>query len=78
MITVKTYTSNEVLEMKERKYQQFLNYYMNTNLLISEIFDIIGLSNKRNSTAKYIRNKLRKEGYNSFKRANSIRKGEWA
>lgn len=76
-ITVKTYTSNQVLEYKERKYLQFLDYYKKTNLGVEDIFRAIGLTNNRNATVKYIRTRLKREGYNSLTRAGLIKKGEW-
>lgn len=76
-VIIKSYDSNQVLEYKERKYQQFLHYYKTTDLRVEEIFNLIGFTNIRNRTVQYIRNRLREDGYNSFKRAGSIRRGEW-
>ena len=77
VVEVKTYTSKEVLEYKERKYQQFLTYYFSTDMKIDDIFRAIGFNNDRNSTVKYIRNKLKSDGYNSLERARSIKNGNW-
>lgn len=78
MVTViKSYNTNEVLEYRERKYQQFLHYYKTTVMNVDEIFRLIGFTNIRNSTVTYIRNRLREEGYNSMKRAGCIRRGVW-
>jgi len=75
-ITIIEYNTEERLNYREKKYQQFLKYYLETDLRINEIFSVIGVNN-RNSTARYIRRQLKKDGYNSYKRIGSIHKGEW-
>ena len=77
MITVRTCKSNEIKDYKESKYNLFLKYYFETNIPVTVILeDVLGL-NKTNSTARYIRKQLRKDGYNSLKRWQSIKRGEW-
>ena len=48
-IEIKTYTSKEVLDYKESKYHQFLQYYHTTDMRIEDIFRAIGLTNNKNS-----------------------------
>lgn len=75
-INVITWTSKEVADYRERLYQRFLSYYRDTDLPVAEIYKILGLPNK-NSNVKYIRNRLKEDGYDTLKRTWSIRKGEW-
>lgn len=76
-IKVITYSSKEVADYQESLYQKFLKYYLETDFTVKEIYSILGLKNNGTSNVKYIRNRLRKEGYNSLERVWSIRKGEW-
>ena len=76
-VEILSYTSIEVHEYKEQKYQQFLHYYNSTDLKVEEIFRLIGFTNTRNSTVQYIRTRLREDGYNRMQRAADIRRGEW-
>lgn len=76
MIKVRTFTSKETQNYKEEKYKLFLKYYFETDLPIREIYKILGLPAK-NSAVKYIRNKMKQNGYNSNHRYNQIIKGEW-
>ena len=76
-VEILSFNSHEVHEYKEQKYRQFLHYYQSTDLKVDEIFRLIGFTNTRNSTVQYIRTRLREDGYNSMKRAGSIRRGDW-
>lgn len=76
MLRVIEFTSQQTQDYHEDKYQQFLHYYLNTDLTVSEIHRILGL-NKRNSTVKYINRKLKKAGYDSLIRYWKIKRGEW-
>ena len=69
-------SSHEVQNYRENMYQRFLKYYLETNLPVTEIYKILGLPNK-NSNVKYIRNRLKEDGYDTLKRMWSIKKGEW-
>ena len=75
-IKIVTFTSKETEEYRQKKYVEFLKYYFDTDLKISDIFKCVGL-NSKNSTMKYIRKRLKSEGYNTYLRGWSIRKGEW-
>lgn len=76
MINVKQYNSNNVEEYKLKKYDEFLYFFKHSEFPVNEIYKLIGV-NITNSTGRYIRKRLRKEGYNSFKRIAKIHKGEW-
>lgn len=75
-INVIQLSSQEVQSYRESLYQRFLHYYLETTLPVAEIFKVLGLPNK-NSNVRYIRNRLKEEGYDSLKRMWSIKKGEW-
>lgn len=76
MITVKQCKSDEVESYKEKKYQEFLKLYLETNTPVRDIFKIIKVNNT-NSTARYIRNRIRREGYSSDIRWRKIKRREW-
>lgn len=76
MITVRTCKSSEVINYRDKKYDEFLDYFLNTNIPVKDIFRKIGL-NKTNATAKHIREKLRKDGYSSDERWQKIKFGKW-
>ena len=76
MITVRTCKSSEVIDYRSKKYTEFLNYYLNTDMLIKDIWSAIGV-NRKNGTAKYIMRRLKADGHNSDIRRGKINKGEW-
>jgi len=75
-IKVIEFTSDETVSFRERKYNEFLKYYYETDLPVNDIFKALGLAN-RNSAVKYIRCRLKEDGLNTLKRHWCIRKGEW-
>lgn len=76
MITVRESTSAQTKSYNEQKYNEFLQYYFNTDIPVQKIYQIIGL-NQKNSTCRYIKKRLRKDGYNQYKRIAMIHRGEW-
>lgn len=76
-IQVITQTSREVLNEQELNYQKFRKYYDNTDLLVKEIYALIGFTNQRCAGVRYIRSRMKEDGLNSDKRVQSIRRGEW-
>ena len=76
MITVRTCKCQEVADYKKRKYNEFMNLYLNTNIPVTNIFKEIGLNNT-NSTARYIRRCLKRDGHDALVRIQKIRKNEW-
>lgn len=76
MITVRQYTSKETMTYREKKYQEFKDYFLNTTIPVVEIFDKIKV-NRRNKTGHYIMNCLRRDGLNSSRRWGLIKRGEW-
>lgn len=75
-IKVVEFTTADTNNYQQRKYDEFMEYYLHTNFRVDEILKIIGVS-RTNSTAKYISKKLKQNGHNSIKRSWSIKKGEW-
>ena len=76
MITVVTTTTNETKQYQNKKYDEFMDYYENTEIPVTKIFEKINV-NQRNSTARFIREQLRKNGFNSDLRWRKIIKKEW-
>ena len=76
MITVIETTSSEIRDYEQTRYQEFMNYYLNTTLKVNDILKLMGLTG-HHSVTKYIRKRLRNEGYDSLERVWSIKKGEW-
>ena len=76
MITIREFTTDERNEYEEEKYQEFLEYYLNTEMGVGEIMRKMDINN-RNNLARVIREKLRKNGYNSDVRYKKILRGEW-
>lgn len=76
MITVRTCKSSEVANYRDKKYDEFLEYFLNTNIPVKDIFVKLNV-NATNRTADYIRKKLRKQGYSSDERWQKIRFGKW-
>ena len=75
LITVVESSTAQRLDYEQAKYQEFLRYYLGTDLKMNEIFDLMGLHSK-SALTKYIRKRLVDEGYNSLERVWRIRKGE--
>ena len=75
-IKVITQTTAERKQEQEQTYQQFREYYDNTELRINEIFKLWGFTNLRCSGARYIRKRLREDGCNSDKRFQMIKRRE--
>lgn len=75
-ITIREYTTAERKEYEEEQYRKFLEYYLKTNLTVTEIMEVMDINN-RNYLAKYIRKRIKDDGYNSNQRYMKIRNGEW-
>ena len=76
MINVKCFSSQDTWDYYQRKYEEFLEYFLNTTLTLPEIWEKIGVCS-RNNTARYIRKQLKKDGYDTDNRRGLIKKGEW-
>ena len=76
MITVRTCKSQEVTDYREKKYNEFLNLYLTTNIPVRDIFKKIGVNNT-NQTAQHIRKSLRRDGHDASSRWQKIKKNKW-
>ena len=76
MIVVKEYTSSEVMDYRAKKYNEFLNLFLNTDMLVKDIWLAIDVAHK-SRTANHIRQQLKHDGYNSDIRRGKICRGEW-
>ena len=63
MITVISQTTMQYNNELEDLYNKFLEYYLHSDYKVNEIFGLINV-NPRNNTGKYIRNRLKSDGYN--------------
>ena len=77
MIKVREFTSKEVCDWQDRKYNEFLDYYNNTTHTVKQILQDDLRINQNCSTSRYIRKRLRHEGLNTNKRHELIKKGKW-
>lgn len=75
-IKVKDFTTEETMNYRENKYQEFKKLYFTTELKINDIFKRINV-NRHNQTGQYILFCLKKEGFENDKRGGLIRRGEW-
>lgn len=75
-IKVKDFTTEETMNYREKKYQEFLELYFNTELKVSDIFEKIGV-NRHNQTGHYIMSCLKKEGFENTRRWGLIKQGVW-
>ena len=75
-IKVTEFTTEETMNYREKKYQEFRELYFNTELTINDIFKKMGV-NRHNQTGHYIMSCLKKEGFENDKRGGLIRRGEW-
>lgn len=75
-ITIREFNTDERNDYEEEQYKKFMELYKKTNKTVGEIMIEMNINN-RNYIAKYIRSRLKKEGYNSSERYGKIRRGEW-
>lgn len=75
-IKVKDFTTEETMNYREKKYQEFRKLYFNTELKVSDIFEKIGV-NRHNQTGHYIKSCLKKEGFENTWRWGLIKQGKW-
>lgn len=75
-IKVTDFTTEETMNYRENKYQEFKKLYFTTELRINDIFKKMGV-NRHNQTGQYILSCLKKEGFENGERGGLIRRGEW-
>lgn len=70
-------STQERLELREKRYQKYLELFFNTNLSTPEILRELGMS-QSNYDWKYCRKRLAVEhGIDNKQRMFKVRKGEW-
>lgn len=75
-ITIREFSTAERKEYEEIKYKEFMRYYLFTEMPVKDIFKEMGINNQ-NYLAKYIRARLKKEGYNTNERIGKIMRHKW-
>ena len=75
-ITIKEFSTEERKEYEEIKYKEFMRYYLFTEMPVKDILEKMDINN-RNYLAKYIRTRLKREGYNTSERIGKIRQHKW-
>ena len=74
-ITIRTFSNSETMDYRCRKYEEFKKLFFTTTLNITEIWKRLDL-NPSDATARYIRDHMKMDGIDSWKRKCLIMTGE--